>query len=287
VSTLLSGGSTASALALVAALGACRSGGGVGSGPTANPCATAIYCDDFEGYPAGQAPGGSWTPRPSAGATASVDETQFRSGSKSVKLTTPAGDATKTAFIQLAGSAVFPVNGNAFYGRMMFRLDTSPAATNPPVHWTFIQGGGLLAGQSHRAVYRYGGQHPVMQGSTFVGNQLMANYETPDSYSGNGPSSDCWKHSSQVVVPAGTWACAEWQFDGPGNTMRFWLDGAAVDSLTVAGVGQGCVHQPASYPWTAPTFDRLDLGWESYQPDDARTLWIDDVAISTTRIGCP
>jgi hypothetical protein len=171
-----------------------------------------------------------------------------------------------------------------FYGRMMFRLESAPTAS---VHWTIIEGSGLIAGQGYHALYRYGGQLPVMQGTTFVGSQLMANYETPDSYSGTGPSSDCWFHSNKVVVPVATWSCVEWQFDGPNNTMRLWLDGTAVSSLTVTGVGQGCVNQPATYPWTAPTFDRLDLGWESYQQDDARTFYIDDVVISTTKIGCP
>jgi hypothetical protein len=152
-----------------------------------------------------------------------------------------------------------------------------------------IQGSGLVPGQSYHALYRYGGQQPVMQGSTFVGSQLMANYETPDSYGGNpvGPGSDCWFHSSGVVVPVGTWSCVEWQFDGPNNTMRLWLDGQPVPSLTVTGVGQGCVNQPATFPWTAPSFDRLDLGWESYQADDARTLYIDDVVVSATKVGCP
>jgi len=124
-----------------------------------------------------------------------------------------------------------------------------------------------------------------MNGTTFVGSQMMANYETPDSYSGTGPKSDCWKHSTKIVVPEGRWACAEWQFDGTSNTMRFWLDGAAVDSLTVMGSGEGC--GTATPVWTAPNFERMDLGWESYQQDTARTIWIDDVALSKTRIGCP
>jgi len=128
-----------------------------------------------------------------------------------------------------------------------------------------------------------------MQGSAFVGSQLMANYETPDSYGSNpiGPGSDCWKHANKVVVPVGTWTCVEWQFDGPNNQMHLWLDGAAVDSLTVSGVGDGCVNQPATYPWTAPSFDHIDLGWESYQADAARTAWVDDVVLSKTRVGCP
>lgn len=262
------------------------SSGGAAGSSTGDPCATAIFCDDFESYAAGQAPGGNWTKSTNQGAVA-IDDTQSHSGTKSVKFTTQSASSSKTAYIRLAnatGKTIFPAPGNSFYGRMMFRLESAPTAS---VHWTLLEGSGLVPGQTYHALYRYGGQLPVTQGSTFVGSQLMANYETPDSYGGNGPSSDCWNHASQVVVPVAKWSCVEWQFDGPNNTMRFWLDGTAVTSLTVAGVGQGCVNQPATYAWTAPTFDRLDLGWESYQADDARTLYIDDVVVSTTKVGCP
>ena len=67
------------------------------------------------------------------------------------------------------------------------------------------------------------------------------------------------------------------------------LDGTAIPSLTMNGTGQGCVNQPATPPftWTAPNFDRLDLGWESYQTDGVRTIHVDDVVISKTQVGCP
>jgi hypothetical protein len=173
------------------------------------------------------------------------------------------------------------------YGRMMFRLEAAPTGD---VHWTFLEGSGLVPGQSYHALYRYGGQHPITSGST-TGSQFMANYETPDSYQGTGPKTDCWQHANKVVVPEGKWSCAEWQFDGTSNTMRFWLDGAAIDSLTVTGAASGstagCGNQSATYPWTAPTFDRMDFGWESYQQDSARTIWIDDVVLSKTKVGCP
>ena len=265
-------------LVLVLTLGwiaGCRSSNGGAAAPAGG------FSDDFESYAPDQPPGSPWTTQISSGATVVVDGTKARAGTKSIKVTTPSGARTKTAYIRLAANTVFPVTGNAFYGRMMFWLDAAPMASSPSVHWTFIQAGGLVPGQSYHALYRYGGQQPIT-----LGNQLMANYETPDSYSGNGPGSDCYLHAAGVVVPVGRWACAEWQFDGANNTMRFWLDGDAVLGLTVTGTGAGCVNQPASYPWTAPTFDRLDLGWESYQTDDARTLWIDDVAVATTRIGC-
>ena len=278
------GGTTGSA----GASGGAGASGSAGTGGAAgDPCATALFCDDFESYTAGNAPGAPWTRQVSSGSTAAVDTAQARSGTKSVKFVAASGSGSKTAYIRLASTAmktIFPVTPNVVYGRMMFRLEAAPTGD---VHWTFLEGYGQVPGQSYHALYRYGGQHPVMTGSTFVGSQFMANYETPDSYSGTGPSTDCWKHASKVVIPAGKWSCAEWQFDGPNNTMHFWLDGAAVDSLTVTGTGEGCGGQSASYVWTAPTFDRFDLGWESYQQDTARTIWIDDVVVSKTKIGCP
>ncbi len=162
----------------------------------------------------------------------------------------------------------------------MFFLESAPTAD---VHWTFIDGVGLVPGTNYHAVYRYGGQLHVASG----GSQLMANSETPDSYNSVGPSTDCWQHANGKVVPVGRWACVEWRFDGAANGMRLWLDGQELADLAVNGTGQGCVKQSASFPWTAPTFERIDVGWESYQADDARTIWIDDLAIGTERIGCP
>jgi len=253
-------------------------------GAGGDPCATALFCDDFETYTAGQAPGSPWSKQVSSGSTVAVDTTQFHSGAQSVKFVAMpvSGSNSKTAYMRLMSTSVLPVMPNMFYGRMMFRLEAAPTGD---VHWTFLEGYGQVPGQTYHALYRYGGQHPVMNGSTFVGSQLMANYETPDSYSGTGPSSDCWQHANKVVVPEGKWSCVEWQFDGTANTMRLWLDGAAIDSLTVVGAGSGC--GTATPVWTAPTFSRMDLVWESYQADTARTIWIDDVVLSKTKIGCP
>jgi hypothetical protein len=252
--------------------------GGSGGGGKSGGCNGALFCEDFEAYDAGKAPGSVWTARTDAGAV-SVDTTQHTSGSKSVKFTTQAKDGNKTAFIRLKSDAVFPIAGNAFFGRMMFRLEAAPTGD---VHWTMLQSTGTVPGQNYRSQYRYGGQHPVTAGS-----QLMANYDTPDSYSGTGPSTDCWQHANGVAIPTGKWTCVEWKFDGPQNQMRLWLDGKAITDVSIDGKGQGCLGQDASYTWAAPTFGDIEIGWESYQNDQARTVFIDDVAISTTQIGCP
>ena len=88
------------------ASGSAGTGGGAG-----DPCATALFCDDFESYTAGQAPGGNWTRQVSSGSTAAVDTAQFRSGTKSVKFVAATGSGSKTAYIRLASTAskqIFP-----------------------------------------------------------------------------------------------------------------------------------------------------------------------------------
>lgn len=278
------GGEGASTSGTGATGGSGQGGTGTGTGGK-DACATAVFCDDFEAYEPGGAPGGEWGVSTNKGSVV-MDTTHAFSGARSVKITGDAASGYRSSMIVLDKVSFLPVAGNVLYGRMMFWLDSAPQTA---VHWTFIDGQGLVPGQQYHAVYRYGGQHPITDGSGFVGNQLMANYETPDSYQSPpvGPGSDCWLHADKKVVPVGGWACAEWMFDGASSKMRFWLDGAELTDLAVDGTGEGCVKQGADFPWTAPTFERIDLGWESYQADDARVIWIDDVALGTERLGCP
>jgi hypothetical protein len=166
----------------------------------------------------------------------------------------------------------------------MYRLESAPTTA---MHWTHIAGGGLVPNATHHALYRFGGQHPIMQNG-MPGTQLMANYETPDWYANmETPGSDCWKHASGETLPTGAFVCVEWHFDGPNNAMHYFQDGRAITGASVTGTGEGCVNAAANFEWTAPTFETLDLGWEAYQTDQPRTAWIDDVVLSTTRVGCP
>jgi hypothetical protein len=278
------GGQMGSASSSTGGASASSSGAG-GTGGAVDPCANTIFCDDFEGYGTGAPPGGMWSSNPYQG-TVAVDTGRAHSGNNAVKVSADAVTGYRSVMISLADPSILPTSGNVVYGRMMFYLESAPTGT---VHWTFIDGSGPIPNQGYSAIYRYGGQVPLTQNGNFVGSQLMANYETPDSYQNPpvGPSSDCWLQSNGEVVPVGAWTCAEWMFDGPNNTMRFWLNGSELTDLAMTGTGQGCVHQAADFPWLAPSFERIDLGWESYQDDDARVIWIDDVALGTQRLGCP
>ncbi|MEY4551489.1 MAG: hypothetical protein RL685_7684 [Pseudomonadota bacterium] len=279
-----SGNATAGASGGTTMAGGAGSGGAGPSGNDSAVCASATFCDDFEAVAAGQAPAAPWTVS-QTNATVAVDNTRAFRGTQSVKsstVPTVGGMPTyKRGLIGLAGAPVIPLPEQRVYGRMMFYLESSPS-TN--VHWTFIDGTGLVAGQDYTSTYRYGGQLPVAGG-----NQLMANYDTTDYYAtpSRGPQTDCYRHANAIVVPVGKWSCAEWFFDGQANQMRFWLDGTELTDLQINQTGTGCVAQPATYVWQAPVFSRINVGWESYQADDARSIWIDDVVISQTQVGCP
>jgi hypothetical protein len=255
-----------------------------GAAAAEDPCATALLCDDFESYAAGQAPGGMWSARENSGSVG-VDASQQFSGAQSVRFSVTGSGSSRTAFIRVTDASIFPVADNHLFGRMMYWLESAPQTA---VHWTMVEGGGTVPGQTYHALYRYGGQHPLSQGQTFVGNRLMANYDTPDWYGNmNTPGSDCWRHAQSDVMPTGKWVCVEWEFDGPNNTERLWLDGQAITDVTVMGTADACLNAASSYVWEAPSFTQIDIGWESYQSDEPRTAYVDDVVISTTRVGCP
>jgi hypothetical protein len=266
--------------------GATGGNGGGGTGGTtdagadsamdapSDPCATALFCEDFEGQELGTPPSGAWTDNANGNGSVSVSDTRAVSGSRSAHFSTDGAASYQRAYISLEGAPVFPLTANAFYGRMMVWLASPP---NDGVHWTMIQGEGAVAGETYTSVYRYGGQHHDQNGAS----RLMANYDT-----GGGVSSDCWQHS-QTAMPTGSWACVEWHFDGEVDQLDFWLDGAPLADLTVLGEGEGCIANGTGGKWFGPTFDQLQLGLESYQTDEPRELWIDDVVIDDERVGCP
>lgn len=241
-------------------------GGSALGGGSGSTCAGALICDDFESYTG--KPGAPWTVSINNGAVA-IDTTKFRSGKQSVKFSTTGVNTYQRAYIGLEG-APFPVANNAFYGRMMI---FATSAANDGVHWTMIQAEGPVAAQGiTNAQVRYGGQQM---------KSLMANYDS------TGKKSDCWQHSA-TKMPEGQWACMQWYFDGKTNTQKFWLNGKAIDDLTVMDEGSGCVNNETNGKWYFPQdFAKAYVGWESYQKDDAREVWIDDVALGSQPIDCP
>jgi hypothetical protein len=227
-------------------------------------CKVARYCDDFEVYAPGNAPGKPWAASTSGGGKISIDASKAFSGKQSLHVTTPGGSFNGGMLTQRMPA--LPLPGNNLYGRMMVYFEARPG---PAVHFTLFGAYGSLPAGGGTAGYTMGG--------TGKGLPLF-----------NYTKGDFTKNERTMLWPVGRWACAQWQFDGstgPDGTtrdeLRFWLDGSPRTDLTI-------IKTTSAGAWRAPTFDRLRLGFENYQPTDAAIeVWIDDFAIDGKPVGCP
>lgn len=251
------------------------------------PCA-ALICDDFESFAAGAEPAGRWRVSTSDSAsTVAVDSTRANSGDRSVKISTPKGTSWKSAQLLFADTSALPPSGGVLFGRAMVWVESVPSTD---VGWGIITGKGVVPGETYEAYYRFGGSIPVPEADGTVSSKLAAFYDTPGSYDDppSAPVTNCWKHAQSDTMPVGKWACVEWKFDSANDAMQLWVDGFGVPGLDLEGTGEGCTgSMDPAFRWRAPDFSEIYLGWETGGPDEARTMWLDDVVIGTEKVGCP
>mgnify|MGYP003624093914 CR=1 FL=1 len=110
---------------------------------------------------------------------------------------------------------------------------------------------------------------------------IMYNRETDDATL---PDLSPQGIATSAALPANTWTCFEYHL-GTDGTVETWLNNATVAGLTV----KSGVTNPNAAQWqrgtTIPKITGVYFGWESYG-GDANTFWYDDIAISSTRVGC-
>jgi hypothetical protein len=81
--------------------------------------------------------------------------------------------------------------------------------------------------------------------------------------------SDDMGKGSNVGPPSGKWGCYEWHITP--TSLDVYLDGAEL---------------PISETWTEPTISLLRLGFERFAAGAAGDIWMDDIAINDSQIGC-
>lgn len=235
-----------------------------------DPCNSALLCENFDGLASGARPGAPWAVNENNGTVRVSTERAF-SGASSLHCTGNAGQFAQ-AYITAQGAPLFPAAGSGMYGRVMLWVRDNPTGS---IHWTFVTAEGRSAGGDYTAFYRIGGQ---------LDGRLMANYWS------EGNATDCWDHSATVmpVGDAGGWSCLEWHYETSTDELQFWLNGRSLDDMHIVGRGEGCIAHDLDDIWEAPAaFDTLRLGWEHVANTDQRDVWLDDIAVGTSRIGCP
>ena len=253
-------GSTGSATSSTGSASSTSSGGPMG-------CTGLPLCDDFEAATAGGPPdAATWaivSPNCSGTGTIAVDGTQAHSGTKSVKVTGKGGYCNH---VFLANTAAVAAAGKSVYGRFFLRL-SDPLGDG---HTTLLTMKDAADGGKD---LRMGGQSKIM----------MWNRESDDATL---PELSPTGIGLSVSPPANAWRCVEFHVDETDGQMQTWIDGAEVAGLHQDGVPtQDIDKQWLNKVGWKPDLADLKLGWESYAGQDM-TLWFDDVAIGSARIGC-
>jgi hypothetical protein len=88
-----------------------------------------------------------------------------------------------------------------------------------------------------------------------------------------------------VAPEADRWYCVEFRADGPAGALTTWVDGVTVEGLAADATPTADVDDHWISGGWHPTLPTFRLGWESYA-GQAMTLWFDDVALGTERVGC-
>ena len=225
----------------------------------ASGCGTATTCDGFESQ-TGTAPAGDWSvtyPSCSGTGTATVDSTVAHSGTRSIRIDGGAGYCNHVFLTRTAGIPTGPLFAR-FYVRHSTALPTD--------HVTFAAMHDTTTGKD----LRMGGQNQALQW----------NRESDDATL---PAQSPVGGALSVPLPVDTWSCVEFRVDGAAGEMQTWLNGTEVAGLHADTTPTADVD--AQWGTYHPSLTDFRLGWESYG-NGADTLWFDDVALSSSRIGC-
>lgn len=230
---------------------------------------SARLCDDFESESAGARPDGTlW--RAPYGYYPEVDATRAARGQKSLHFHLSGSTPGHIEEVQ-----TFPAARNTLFGRMFVWFDVLPSAPSS-AQWSVV----VATSMDEQAEVRVGGQ-PASENRLGVGSRR--------------PGEGGWDwHTAgtdaQSRPRTGAWICLEWQFKGDTNETRVWVDGVEQGSLHLTETEFRRGDEEGGQRFRQPTFARLRVGWwlyptESPQPSEY-DVWIDELAVDDTRIGC-
>ncbi len=197
-----------------------------------------------------------------------VDNSQAHSGSNSVKIT--GGDSCGPLMVNT--SAFAKLTGGEVYGRLWVHMSDT----------TMTFDHAALAALGLKATISPGDQTSYLQlASEGAGNSTnVLMWQTTD---GNIlPNKNAAGGAESTYVAATGFTCIEFHTSQATGQIETWVNGNLISGLS---------DPPApanASQWTAPspfTLTGLGLGWILFS-GEMMTLWFDDVALSSSRIGC-
>ncbi|KAF2726550.1 hypothetical protein EJ04DRAFT_517755, partial [Polyplosphaeria fusca] len=222
------------------------------------PFSLAQITDDFEkGFDATAWP--TYAPDCNQGGKITLDTSTAHSGKNSVRVDGAGGYCGHVFF----GTSKIP--SGDIYVRTWVKA--SKALTDSHVSFITMPD----SAQGSKKHLRIGGQSKI----------LMYNRESDDATM---PDLSPQGIAASKALPTGAWSCFEYHL-GTDGSIETWLNNVTIGALTVkTGTSNpnAAQWQRSSYK---PKITAVNFGWESYG-GDANTLWYDDIAVSSTRVGC-
>ena len=189
-----------------------------------------------------------------------IDDSQHHSGSHSLKV---AGTASFCDYVMVGNATAFAAIGSVVYGRYYVRFETAL----PAGHTAFMIFPDQTAGHS----LRMGGQNSALQWNRQADDATL-------------PSQSPAGIAMSKVPPVGDWMCLEFMIDQAQGLISTWADGTLVPGLVADATPTADVDMAWGQAYR-PMLTSFNIGWQNYGAG-AMNLWFDDVALSSTRIGC-
>jgi hypothetical protein len=238
------------------------------SGGSDPSCVTAgsELCDDFE---SGQLDMQRWKQnKPSASASITVDDMHAHGGKYAVHVKVVPNQQS-TAMISEA--VTFPAPSNSFYARMFVYFSPAiPVAGGADFHTGFLFG----TGKNDRGDVQ-AGLGMIGSAKQWLGYSIF--FAAPKFEFGP------W---SKTLIVANQWQCVELFEDGSNPTTEIrqvWIDDKELTDLrssSAMAAGGNPNHLP-------PKFAGVSFGiWEYHPIPTLSDMWIDDIRVSSKRIGC-
>ena len=225
-----------------------------------------LLCEDFE---SGALDKGTWTV---VGNAPVIDGVQAARGSKALHVSITGNGAS-----YIKETKTFPAKDNTYWGRafVYFNALPTPSGAFTYAHWTVL----AASGTGTVGEIRETGQLQAAGNIFGVGTDSTAT----DAGTGDWTTSDDDPKGAPKPVPTKSWVCLEWLHAGSTNETRFFWDAVEHPSLHTTST----VHGGNTHAYILPEFTNVWLGWQEYQSaTEPFELWIDEIAIDSSRIGC-
>ncbi len=158
----------------------------------------------------------------------------------------------------------------AFYGRFWVWLATNPSPGRVSGgHWAWNMGSGAMPDGAATEL-RQGGQFDILIDNDSVNDDIVLS--DPNLFNDT---------EGGVTPPVAQWVCVEF-FYGK-DSLRTWLQGSEITALDVTPTTVWA-HAMTVAPWS-PAYTTIRIGYAGYNGNPI-DLWIDDVALDPSRVGC-